>query len=491
MRRSGILNHISSLPSNYGIGTFGKAAYDFIDFLKLSNQTFWQILPIGPTSYGDSPYQTFSAFAYNPYFIDLDFLVEEGLLERKDIVATYKSASYVDYQSLYEERFKVLRKAFKRFNLDDQAYDDFCQKNHHWLHDFSLFMAIKNQYEGASWLEWEIRIRKREDEVISTLEETLSDEISFIKFMQFKAFHQWYQLKNYANLNKVQLIGDMPIYVSFDSSDVWANPELFDLDEELKPCHIAGVPPDNFSVDGQLWGNPIYNWVMMEKNNYAWWVERVKDAMQLFDIIRIDHFIGFQNYFTIDYGQKTARNGVWNKGPGLKLFNVIKEKLGEVNIIAEDLGVITEDVRKLLKATQFPGMKLLQFAFDAREESDYLPHLYEENTVVYTGTHDNETTRSWFDNLPNEDLKYCLDYINHRGKANRVDSLIKATLQSRSKIAIIPIQDYLNLGQEARMNIPSTVGHNWRWRTLEKHYTEKLANKIAYFSKLYGRNQKL
>jgi 4-alpha-glucanotransferase len=489
MRRSGILNHISSLPSNYGIGTFGKAAYDFVDFLKASNQTFWQILPIGPTSYGDSPYQTFSAFAYNPYFIDLDFLINEGLLNKEDIKSTFKNSSYVDYQSLYEERFEVLKKAFNRFNKNDSAFLSFCQNNHKWLHDFSLFMAIKNHHDGASWLEWDMNIRKRDQATIEKLEQDYSDDILFIKFMQFKASTQWYRLKKYANHNKVELIGDMPIYVSFDSSDVWANPKLFDLDENLIPCHIAGVPPDNFSSDGQLWGNPIYNWEMMEKNNFEWWIDRVRDATNLFDLIRIDHFIGFQNYFTIDFGAKTAREGVWNKGPGIKLFNVIKKELGDINIIAEDLGMITEDVRKLLKETKFPGMKLLQFAFDAREESDYIPHLYDENTIVYTGTHDNETTRSWFEQLPPNDLKYCLDYINHKGKANRVDSLIKATLQSHSKIAIIPIQDYLNLGKEARMNIPSTVGNNWRWRTLKKHYTPKLIEKIAYFSKLYGRNQ--
>ena len=487
MRKAGILLHISSLPGPYGIGSFGKAAYDFVDFLIRTKQSFWQILPIGPTSYGDSPYQTFSAFANNPYFIDLDFLVKEGLLKKQEIKATHLDPRYVDYKALYEERFDVLRHAFKRFDQKDPAYLAFCDDNHQWLEDYALFMAIKGEHDGAPWQEWQKALRMRESHALKQASEKLAADIAFYHFLQFKAYTQWLTLKAYANKHHIEIIGDMPIYVSYDSSDVWANPTLFDLDEKRRPRHVAGVPPDSFSKDGQLWGNPLYDWKTMAKDNYAWWVDRVRASMTLYDWIRIDHFIGFQHYFSIRHGAKTAKDGTWEKGPGIQLFDAIKQTLGHVNIIAEDLGVITPEVRKLLKETGFPGMKLLQFAFDSREESDYLPHHYDKHTIVYTGTHDNHTTKSWFEHLPKKDLKYCFDYINHTGDSDPVDSLIKATLLSVSETAIIPLQDYLHLGDEARMNIPSTLGNNWRWRALQTDFNASTSRAITHVTSLYGR----
>ncbi|MDX9691772.1 MAG: 4-alpha-glucanotransferase, partial [Acholeplasmataceae bacterium] len=482
MRKSGILLHISSLPSNYGIGTFGKKAFDFVDFLVNAKQTYWQILPLGPTSYGDSPYQTFSAFATNPYFIDLDILVEEKLLKSDEIVATFYSPRYVEYKELYDERFLVLHKAFERFNQSDAYFIEFMRNEAYWLEDYALFMALKKHHEGEPWETWSEELRLRHPETLNHYRHLLHDQIMFQKFMQYKAYQQWFNLKNYANQKGIEFIGDMPIYVAYDSSDVWANPEYFDLDSKRIPYHIAGVPPDNFSKDGQLWGNPLYNWDVLKENNYSWWVDRVHSAMHMFDRVRIDHFIGFQNFYSIPYGHKTAAHGEWKKGPGYDLFKVIKERLGHVNIIAEDLGVITDDVRKLLKNTGFPGMKLLQFAFDPREESDYIPHLYEKNTIAYTGTHDNETTQTWFEHLAKSDLKYCLDYINHKGSGSKVDSLIKSTLQCVAETAIIPMQDYLHLGSEGRMNVPSTNGNNWRWRMLDGELTKRLQNKIKSYA---------
>ncbi len=489
MRKTGILLHISSLPSPYGIGTYGKEAYQFVDFLAKSDQSYWQLLPLGPTSYGDSPYQTFSAFANNPYFIDLDMLVQEKLLKKNEIKATFKSPRYVDYQELYEERFIVLQKAFKRFDKQNKAYLHFVEKNKKWLEDYALFMAIKVRHHGASWMTWNEDLRLRKKETISNYKVLLKDEIAFYQFIQFKAYEQWDHLKAYANQKGINMIGDMPIYVSYDSSDVWANPQYFDLDKQRMPNHVAGVPPDNFSKTGQLWGNPLYQWSVLEKHDYEWWVDRVASSMELFDMIRIDHFIGFQNYYSIPYGEKTAVKGEWKKGPGIKLFNTIKAKLGDVNIIAEDLGVVTPEVRALLKDTGFPGMKLLQFAFDSREESDFIPYLYTRNLIAYTGTHDNATTASWFETLPKEDLAYCLKYINHSGNQNKVDSLIKATLACVADTTIIPMQDYLHLGDEARMNIPSTTGDNWRWRLENGEITQRLATKLKGYANLYGRGK--
>ncbi len=488
MRKAGILLHISSLPSKYGIGTFGKEAYKFVDFLESTNQTYWQILPLGPTSYGDSPYQTFSAFAINPYFIDLDILVTEGLLKRSEIIDSSDEVAKVNFEKVYLERFIVLKKAYKRFDKSNPDYITFLTNEAYWLPDYALFMAIKETEGGRSWDQWPKSLRLRDKSAIENAYIELQDQVEFQYFLQYEAYKQWFKLKTYANQKGIEFIGDMPIYVAYDSSDVWTKSHYFQLDENKTPLLVAGVPPDNFSADGQLWGNPLYNWDLLEKDYFAWWIDRVRSNTHMFDMLRIDHFIGFVNYFGIPFGDKTARNGKWHKGPSAKLFDAIKWQLGPKRIIAEDLGAITDEVRALLSYTGFPGMKLLQFAFDSREESDYIPHLYHKNVIVYTGTHDNETTYEWFKKLPTSDLNYCLDYINHQ-KGSKTDSLIKATLATIADTAIIPIQDYLNLGSEARMNIPSTLGNNWVWRLKTDELDRMVKFKIKRFTKLYGRNR--
>jgi len=489
MRKAGILLHISSLPSNYGIGTFGKEAYNFVDFLVATHQSYWQILPLGPTSYGDSPYQTFSAFAMNPYFIDLDLLVKDKLLKRSEILDSLTTESEVDYERLYNERFKVLKFAFNRFDLNNPYFKEFLQNEGYWLYDYALFMAIKESQGSISWAQWPDALRKREHHVIEKAKADYEQVINFHYFLQYEAYKQWYALKVYANSKGIEIVGDMPIYVAYDSSDVWTKPQYFQLDDNLLPTMVAGVPGDNFSPSGQLWGNPLYKWDILEREDFAWWISRVKSNTSMFDVLRIDHFIGFVHYFGIPYGDLTAINGQWFEGPSYKFFESIKRQLGHKNIIAEDLGMITDEVRALLKYTGFPGMKLLQFAFDSREESDYIPHLYHNNVIAYTGTHDNETTTQWFKNLKPSDLKYCLDYINHQ-RGSKTDSLIKATLQTVADTAIIPLQDYLNLGEEARFNIPSTLGGNWVWRLKQGQIDRMSRNKIKRFTKLYGRSRK-
>ncbi|HHT55815.1 MAG TPA: 4-alpha-glucanotransferase [Acholeplasma sp.] len=488
-RTSGILLHVTSLPSNYGIGTFGKEAYRFVDFLEKTNQTYWQFLPLGPTSFGDSPYQSFSINALNPYFIDLDILVKEGLLKKKDIIdSTYSKK--INYGKLYSERYQVLRKAFNNFDNKNQDYLNFINNHHDWVYDYAHFMAIKKHFDDVSLMYWPKEVRTRDDFTLHLLIEKNEEDINFQLFLQYQAYKQFYELKKYANKKGIKLIGDIPIYVSYDSSDVWTRPELFMLDHENIPTFVAGVPPDNFSKDGQLWGNPLYNWPKHQEENFKWWIKRIKRQIDLFDVIRIDHFIGFVNYYKIPATDETAANGVWEKALGRELFKQVKQELGELNIIAEDLGVITDEVRELLKDTGFPGMKLLQFAFDSREESDYIPHLYPVNAVAYTGTHDNETTKEWFSKLNENDLAYCLEYINCTNKRNQVDSLIKETLKSPAKLAIIPMQDYLGLGSEGRMNIPSTLGNNWMWRLNNDYETKDLIDKIKRFTNLYGRRRK-
>ena len=487
MRTSGILLHISSLPSAHGIGTYGKAAYDFVDFLAETKQTYWQILPLGPTSFGDSPYQTFSAFANNPYFIDLDFLIKENLLSQKEIVDIVDDKMYVNYEQIYLYRYEALKKAFSRFDRAQKQYQEYLKISAYWLDDYALFMAIKEKKHGKSWMYWDEDTRLRKPTKMIELQIELSEEIEFHKFMQYKSNEQWFQLKTYANSQGIKIIGDMPIYVSYDSSDVWANPKMFDLDEKNIPYFVAGVPPDHYAANGQLWGNPLYHWENLQQNNYQWWIDRVSISMKQFDMIRIDHFIGFVNYFSIPFGDKTAKNGVWKKGPGIRLFKVIKELLGEVNIIAEDLGAVTPEVIKVLDETGYPGMKLLQFGFNDETDNVYVPHHYSQNSVAYTGTHDNFTTASWFNELSPKALKKCLTYINCENESKRVDALIKETLKCPSNTAIIPMQDYLNLGDEGRMNIPSTLGNNWKWRLVENQITDELKAKIKNWTIIYGR----
>ena len=379
MRKSGILMPISSLPSKYGIGAFSKEAYDFVDLLKETNQSLWQILPLGPTSYGDSPYQSISTFAGNLYFIDLEELIEEGLLTEKECTSCDwgDNEEYIDYGKIYSSRFKILRQAYKRSNLEnDTDYIKFCKENEYWLKDYALYIAIKNSNESKSWTNWDEDIRLRKVEAINFYEESLKEDIEFYKYTQYLFFKQWNKLKAYANENGISIVGDIPIYVSLDSADSWSNPELFQLDKDGYPTAVAGCPPDYFSKDGQLWGNPLYNWEYNKESNYEWWIKRIEHAFKLYDVVRIDHFRGFDEYYSIPYGDKDAKKGCWKKGPGIDLFNAIKERLGEVNIIAEDLGTLTDSVHQLLKDTNYPGMKVLQFAFDTDGDNEYLPHNY-------------------------------------------------------------------------------------------------------------------
>ena len=490
MRSSGILMHISSLPSRYGIGTFGKEAYRFADFLKKAGQSYWQILPICPTSYGDSPYQSFSAFAINPYFIDLDMLSDDGLLkpEEFDRINWGDDESKVDYEIIYNNRYKVLKKAYIRFKKKLPAdYDDFCTENSFWLNDYALFMAIKDANKGIVWNAWEKGLKLRDKESIAKAAEKYSNAIGFYKMQQYLCFKQWSRLKEYVNSLGLKTIGDMPIYVSADSADVWSRPDQFLLDENGNPTEVAGCPPDAFSEDGQLWGNPLYDWPRMEKEDFSWWCKRISFAFKVFDTLRIDHFRGFEAYYCIPYEAKTAIDGVWKKGPGMKLFNAIKKNCGDLPIIAEDLGYLTEDVRKLLKDSGFPGMKVLQFAFDSREESDYLPHSYDKNCVVYTGTHDNDTIMGWTKTAAPTDVEYARQYM-HVGENDGFNwIMMKTAWASPADTAIMMMQDFMGLSSEARMNEPSTLGGNWQWRIDGACINDWLAGIIYENTKIYCR----
>lgn len=488
MRTSGVLLHISSLPSDYGIGTMGTEAYKFVDFLKTARQSMWQILPVGPTSYGDSPYQSFSTNAGNPYFIDLNLLYDEGLLKKNE----YSSINWgsdsrrVDYEAIYNNRFKVLRKAFDRFKTGDMtAFNAFIQENENWISNYALFMSIKDANNGISWLEWDESLRKRDSHALWEFKSSHEDDVLFWEFLQFKFFEQWNALKQYANDAGISIVGDIPIYVALDSAEVWVYPDLFELDENLIPTAFAGCPPDAFSPTGQLWGNPLYNWQRHKEFGYNWWIDRIRSATSLYDIVRIDHFRGFDGYYAIPYGHETAEHGEWRKGPGMDLFNAVSQELGSLPIIAEDLGFLTEDVHKLLKDSGFPGMKVLEFAFDPREESNYLPHTYTKNSVVYVGTHDNNTTLGWIDELDKPTLDFCKKYLDT--DSDILWRMIKTAMSSVSDTAIIQMQDYLELGSEARMNIPSTLGGNWQWRMTKRDTTKKLAEKIADITRTYGR----
>ncbi|MFR5902397.1 MAG: 4-alpha-glucanotransferase, partial [Neglectibacter timonensis] len=389
-RAAGVLLPVSSLPSKYGIGTFGKAAYKWVDFLAEAGQKYWQVLPLGPTSYGDSPYQSFSAFAGNPYFVDLEFLCEQGLLKkgRCKKVKWGESKTQVDYGTIYEHREKVLRKAFSNFT-DKKALEKFRKKNAGWVEDYALYMAVKAQMGLRAWNEWEEDIRMRRPEALKKWKAKCAEDIEYHIFVQYLFFEQWTKLKKYANEKGISIIGDAPIYVAMDSADVWANPGLFQLDENNVPTEVAGCPPDAFSEDGQLWGNPLYRWDEMEKDGFQWWIKRLKANLTLVDVLRIDHFRGLESYYAIPYGDETARNGRWRQGPGMAFVGAVNKALGNANIIAEDLGYLTPAVKRLLKSSGYPGMKVLEFAFDSREESDYMPHNYQNHCVVYTGTHDN------------------------------------------------------------------------------------------------------
>lgn len=495
MRTSGILLPITSLPSPHGIGTLGQAAYDFIDFLQQAGQTYWQILPLGPTGYGDSPYQAFSTFAGNPYLIDLDVLVEKHWLTPEEIeVYCYgEDPAEVDYGRLYGCRFKVLKTAFKRARpqLKEQpAYQAFLKENEDWLPDYALFRAVKDSYGGRFWQEWDIDIKLRRPEAVARYRALLAEDIAFYCFLEYEFFTQYAKLKAYAHAKGIQIFGDLPIYVSIDSADAWASPELFCFDEELSPTKVAGVPPDAFSETGQLWGNPLYNWPLHEQTGFAWWIRRVQHSLQLHDLIRIDHFRGFDEYYAIPYGEKTALRGAWEKGPGMALFAALRRALGgDLPIVAEDLGILTPGVYALLEQTGFPGMKVLQFAFDGGPDNEYLPYNQGRHSVVYTGTHDNDTLQGWRQAMAPELKEHIVDFLGLEDETRWNEALIRMALMSRCDTAIVPLQEYLELGSEARINEPSTLGTNWRWR-LTPDWLEKrpeLEEQMRHWAELYGR----
>ena len=490
MRKSGILMHISSLPSDYGIGTMGKEAYKFVDFLKSAKQKCWQILPIGPTSYGDSPYQSFSTNAGNPYFIDMDILREEGLLKKSDYskLDWGKDRKNVDYETIYENRFKVLKIAFEEFKKGDLSeFYDFLQKNERWISNYALFMSIKNENDGKSWLEWEDGLRKRDSHSLWEFKSSHEDDVMFWEFVQFKFFEQWNKLKKYANDNGVSIIGDIPIYVALDSAEVWVYPDLFELDENLVPKAVAGCPPDAFSPTGQLWGNPLYDWDAMERDGYNWWLSRIDHAMKLYDMVRIDHFRAFDTYYAIPADATTAEYGEWKKGPGMKLFDTVREKLGDVNIIAEDLGDIFDSVKKLLSDTGFPGMRVLQFGFNSEgKDSIHLCHNYVNNCVAYTGTHDNDTIMGWLKSADAKAAKMAKSYINANFLEHKNVSFIRSVYASPAALAIIPMQDILGIDSRGRMNVPSTVGGNWTWR-MKKPANKKSARLMNKLTTAYLR----
>ena len=492
-RRSGILMPIASLPSRFGIGCFDQAAYDFVDMLEKSGQSYWQLLPMGPTGFGDSPYQSFSTFAGNPYFISLTDLIKKGYLTERECEASTEGMTqkYIRYDLIYSTRFALLKKAFEASKIEtDPDFNLFVEQNSDWLTDYALFMAIKDSLKGKSYLEWDEDIRNRDPEAMVAYRNRLMTEVMFYQFLQYEFYVQWTALKKYANDKNVKIIGDIPIYVALDSADTWAHPELFMLNEDGTPSHVAGCPPDAFSPDGQLWGNPLYRWEVHAETGYEWWTSRIRSVYKWYDVVRIDHVRGFDEFYSIPYGAKNARNGEWLKGPGLDIFRAAKRELGDLQVIAEDLGFLTDSVRQMLKDSGFPGMKILQFAFDPREESDYLPHKYDKNCVVYTGTHDNETTYSWWRNIPAADRAIAKKYMGasrFAGRKKLTLRLIELAMSSIADLCIIPMTDYLCLGDSARINTPSTLGTNWIWRMKPAAFTPKLADYILSITKLYGR----
>lgn len=489
MRCSGILMHITSLPGPYGVGTMGKEAFAFVDFLEKAGQSCWQILPLNPTGYGDSPYQSCSTFAGNHYLIDLDALVEEGLLKNEELkhIRWCDSDTKVNFGLQYHNRLKVLRLAYSRFT-GGAEFDAFCAQNSSWLPDFALFMALKEKFGGKPWYQWDDDLKFREPNAIWEARQSLKDDIRFFCFVQYLFFRQWDALREYAHSKGIRIIGDVPIYVPYDSVEVWSSPELFQLDEKLDPVKVAGCPPDAFSADGQLWGNPLYNWDAMAADGFSWWIRRLAAAGALYDVVRMDHFRGLEAYWSVPYGDKTARNGEWVKGPGMAFVRAVKEALPKLDMIAEDLGFLTQEVLDLRDGSGYPGMKVLEFAFDSREPSNYLPHTYTSNTVVYTGTHDNMTMRQWFETSSPEAVQYARDYMNLSEREGLVWGVIRTAFSSVSDMCIIQMQDFLDLGGEARMNFPGTLSDsNWTWRAKDDIMTPALAGRILAMTKLYGR----
>ena len=531
-RNAGVLMPVSSLPSPYGIGTFGKDAYDFVTFVKECNHKYWQVLPLGPTTYGDSPYQSYSAFAGNPYFVDLDMLIEAGFLLKSEVISrdwgdgivpvnvseddavngrfgTYRDGNigderYVSYEKIYNNRFDILRIAYNRFKAACaeskkklakglplyKQFDNFVKDNADWLEDYALFMALKSHFNNVSWGEWETDIKFRKPEAMSRYEEQLSDDIGYWKFIQFEFYLQWNALKQYANSNGIEIIGDIPIYMGYDSVDVWANQGEFQLDENLTPIKVAGVPPDAFSDAGQKWGNPLYDYDKMEANGFSWWRKRMAASAKLYDVIRIDHFIGIVKYYTIPADMPDARQGEYRQGPGQKLLDVINESIGDKKIIAEDLGVEVPEVAKILKENGYPGMKVLEFAFGGDRKNPHLPYNYTQNLVCYGGTHDNETLLGFFEDRGDWELGYAYDYLDTRDKGRMVDQVFRAAYSSVAVLTVFAVQDILKLGNWARMNLPSSMGNNWKWRMQKGQLGQHELECMRYLASVFDRERK-
>lgn len=531
-RNAGILMPVSSLPSPYGIGTFGKDAYDFVTFVKECNHKYWQVLPLGPTTYGDSPYQSYSAFAGNPYFVDLDMLIEAGFLLKSEVISrdwgdgivpvnvseddavngrfgTYRDGNigderYVSYEKIYNNRFDILRIAYNRFKVACaeskktlakglpiyKQFDNFVKDNADWLEDYALFMALKSHFNNVSWGEWETDIKFRKPEAMSRYEEQLSDDIGYWKFIQFEFYLQWNALKQYANSNGIEIIGDIPIYMGYDSVDVWANQGEFQLDENLTPIKVAGVPPDAFSDAGQKWGNPLYDYDKMEANGFSWWRKRMAASAKLYDVIRIDHFIGIVKYYTIPADMPDARQGEYRQGPGQKLLDAINESIGDKKIIAEDLGVEVPEVAKILKENGYPGMKVLEFAFGGDRKNPHLPYNYTQNLVCYGGTHDNETLLGFFEDRGDWELGYAYDYLDTRDKGRMVDQVFRAAYSSVAVLTVFAVQDILKLGNWARMNLPSSMGNNWKWRMQKGQLGQHELECMRYLASVFDRERK-
>lgn len=496
-RECGMLLPVFSIPSSYGIGAFSKEAYEFVDALERAGQQYWQILPLGPTGYGDSPYQSFSAFAGNPYYIDLETLIREGLLTKLecDAVDFGSNPLDIDYETIYYNRFPLLKTAFIRWREQNagKGRDGIRLMLEGELspetREYCFYMAVKNDFAGKSWDKWDEDIRLRDEAAVKAYRERLEDEILFYEFLQVQFQSQWRKLKRYANERGIRIIGDIPIYVAFDGADSWAHPELFQFDEDCRPLGVAGCPPDAFSETGQLWGNPLYRWGYHQETGYEWWMERMRYSFELYDVVRVDHFRGFDEYYSIPYGDKTAQYGHWEKGPGIDIFNKMRARFGTLDIIAEDLGYLTPSVLELVAESGFPGMKVLEFAFDDSQDSAYLPHKYQENCVVYTGTHDNNTLQGWYPAMNPSDRDFSVDYIGNVWTPRREVhwDFIRLALASKARLAVIPVQDYLGLGEWARVNEPSTLGKNWRWRLSAADLEEGLLDRCRMMAKWYGR----
>jgi 4-alpha-glucanotransferase len=490
-RASGILLHPSSLPGAYGIGDLGPAAYRWVDWLVNTNCKLWQVLPLGPTGYGDSPYQCFSAFAGNPYLISPELLLQENLLHSNDLIEKHDfDPGRVDFGTIIPWKLNLLERAFIRFSsapgMIQSEFDSFCAENIFWLEDYALFMAIKEAQGGGTWDNWPEPLRKREPAALAKARKTLANAILRFTFYQFVFFHQWKALRDYAHQKGLSIIGDIPIFVANDSSDVWSNPDLFFLDGDLKPTVVAGVPPDYFSPTGQLWGNPLYRWEVHKSTGYLWWLERLNAALKLVDILRIDHFRGFAGYWEIPVGNPTAEVGRWVTGPGADFFTAVCSSLGQdLPIIAEDLGLITPDVITLRDKFGLPGMKVLQFGFSG-PDNPFLPHSYPQNCAVYTGTHDNDTAHGWYESAPETEKDFARRYLKINGSDFAWD-LIRAAWRSTAVFAIAPLQDFLALGTEARFNYPSRLGGNWEWRMAESALSGEMQGRIKELNWLYQR----